>query len=115
MREARLRAWLLPSQPAVTEAELRAMLGLSASDLAVESRDAITFSLAILRDIYPDDGDVRRWLAAPRHGFGGTTAIELFRRGLHATVTAALVNAWHQSWRSEWQDDTIDCPFTLAS
>lgn len=106
--EARLRTWLQPNRRSVRDAQFRAMFDLGASEVSPACRDAMTFVLAVLRDIYPDDDDVRRWLTARRHAFDGANAIERLARGDHAVVTDAVVHAWQQLWRLESREDTIE-------
>jgi hypothetical protein len=113
--EERLRAWLTPKARPATAAELRVFFDVDADALSRECRDAMTFALVVLRDLYADDEDVSRWLDAARDGFDGASATDLLRRGEGWEVTAAVVRAWYHSWRREAREDTIDLVLALTT
>ncbi len=74
MDEELLAAWLLP-----------------------EGGDALTFALAILRDIYADDAAVWQWLSSYRAEFGGASGLQLIQRGDGNSVKVALVRLWNRT------------------
>jgi len=59
------------------------------------SAESTGFALALLRDLYTDDADIREWLGKGRSEFHGLTAAELLRAGRADEVEALLVRQWN--------------------
>ena len=89
MTKHELEMWLCgPDASAPTPAEIAATLGVpldaigDTTLLRVADRlRAVRFTLAVLRDVFPDDADVRRWLRTPRAEFGERSGLELLLAG----------------------------------
>ena len=71
------------------------MVHLGRVELDVWLGEPDDFVLAVLRDIYSDETDVRRWLNTPHNEFGGRTAVELLSVGRVAEVESILVERWN--------------------
>lgn len=103
MDREQLLAWLCgPDAPVPTPAEVAAMLGLSwrrVEDTALlrvaDRLCAARFTLAVLRDVFVDDADVRAWLQSPRPELGGRTAVDLLMAGEVRRVEALAAREWH--------------------
>ena len=72
------------------------MVHLGRAELDVWLGEPDDFVLAVLRDIYEREAEVRRWLNTPFSRFGGFSAVELLSSGRHAEVEAALVEQWNE-------------------
>ena len=104
MNKHELEIWLCgPDAPALTPAEIAAVLGLPVEAIAdttllrvADRRRALQFTLAVLRDVFPDDEDVRRWLRTPRAEFGGLCGLELLFAGRLRAVEDLAVREWHR-------------------
>jgi hypothetical protein len=72
-----------------------AMVLLGRQELDVWLGEPDDFVLAVLRDIYPNDADVRRWLNTPHNELGGTTAVDLLSTGRVREVESILVEHWN--------------------
>jgi len=59
------------------------------------SAESTGFAMALLRDLYTDDADVRAWLGRGRSEFQGLTAAQLLRAGRADEVEALLVRQWN--------------------
>ena len=75
----------------MTEQELRAWLATSESPSFTDD----AFVLALLRDIYIEEDQVRHWLDEPRRELGGETARVLLARGNGDAVRRAAVRHWN--------------------
>ncbi len=98
----RLRA-LRGCELGFTEAEIADLLGVSlevigdTTLLRVADRlCAVRFTLAVLRDVFPDDDAVRRWLRTPRSEFGGRSGLELVLAGRLRAVEELAMREWHR-------------------
>ena len=104
MNRQELETWLCgPDAPTPTPVEIAAVLGLSLDTIAdttlLRSFDrlrALRFTLAVLRDVYTDDCDIRLWLLAPRAELGERRALDLLRAGRIAPVEELAVREWHE-------------------
>jgi hypothetical protein len=56
---------------------------------------ALQLTLAVLRDVFPADLDVWRWLETPRRELGGMTARAAFVSGRCADVERLAVDTWN--------------------
>jgi hypothetical protein len=72
-----------------------AMVLLGRQELDVWLGEPDDFVLAVLRDIYPNEADVRRWLNTPHNELGGTTAVDLLSTGRVREVESILVEHWN--------------------
>ncbi|HKG90282.1 MAG TPA: antitoxin Xre/MbcA/ParS toxin-binding domain-containing protein [Gemmatimonadaceae bacterium] len=98
-----LLAWLCgPDAPVPTPAEIASILGLSwdrvrdSTLLRVAGRlCAARFTLAVLRDVFVDDDEVREWLRAPRAELGGRCAVDLLMAGDVRPVEELAAREWH--------------------
>ena len=104
MTKEQLESWLCgPEAPAPTSAEIAAVLGVPVEAIAdttllrvADRRRALRFTLAVLRDVFTDDEDVRSWLRTPREELGGRSALELLRAGRLRAVEDLAVREWHR-------------------
>jgi hypothetical protein len=71
------------------------MVLLGRQELDVWLGEPDDFVLAVLRDMYADESDVRRWLNTPHNELGGRSAVELLSVGRHADVECLLVEHWN--------------------
>lgn len=71
------------------------MVTLGRQDLDVWLGEPEDFVLAVLRDIYENDAEVRLWLHTPRPQLGGQSPTELLSRGRTAEVESILVEEWN--------------------
>jgi hypothetical protein len=71
------------------------MVTLRRQDLDVWLGEPDDFILAVLRDIYPDEIAVKRWLNSPNGDLGGRAPVDLISAGHAADVESALVDHWN--------------------
>jgi hypothetical protein len=71
------------------------MVNLGRQDLDVWLGEPDDFVLAVLRDIYSEDFEVKRWLNTPHDGLGGHPAIDLLSAGRVSEVESVLVEHWN--------------------
>lgn len=71
------------------------MVHLRRQDLDVWLGEPDDFVLAVLRDMYAEESDVKRWLNTPHDGLGGKTAVDLLSAGRVAEVESVLVEQWN--------------------
>jgi hypothetical protein len=96
MRKQRLEAWLCgANDQEPTPTEIAILLGTEPETVAAPLARSIRFVLAVLRDVYPDEATVWRWLCRPRREFGGACAADLLRTGRAAEVEALVVQEWN--------------------
>lgn len=55
------------------------------------------FIVAVLRDVFPDDGLVRRWLRTPRVEFDGLCGRDLLWSGQAGAVERLALREWHEA------------------
>ena len=104
MNKEELELWLCgPDAPVPTPAAIAALLGVPLEAIAdttllrvADRRRALRFTLAVLRDVFPDDAEVRAWLRTPRAECGGRSALELLRAGRLRVVEDLAVREWHR-------------------
>jgi Protein of unknown function (DUF2384) len=92
-----------PDVLAPTPAQIAAVLGVpldaigDTTLLRVADRlRSVRFTLAVLRDVFTDDADVRLWLRTPRAEFGELCALELLLAGRMRAVEDLAVREWHR-------------------
>ena len=71
------------------------MVHLGRQELDVWLGEPDDFVLAVLRDMYADEADVKRWLNAPHDELGGRAAVDLLSVGRIAEVESFLVEHWN--------------------
>ena len=71
------------------------MIHLGREDLDVWLGEPDDFVLAVLRDIYADEADVKRWLNTPHNELGGRAAVDLLSAGQIREVESILVEHWN--------------------
>lgn len=71
------------------------MVHLGRQELDVWLGEPDDFVLAVLRDIYADEADVKRWLNTPHNELGGRSAVDLLSSGRVAEVESILVEWWN--------------------
>ena len=72
-----------------------AMVLLGRHELDVWLGEPDDFVLAVLRDIYADEAEVKRWLNTPHDQLGGSTAVDLLSTGRLREVESILVEHWN--------------------
>ena len=104
MTSEQLELWLCGREQALpTAREIASALGLrfeAIEDTTLlrvsERRRTIRFLLALLRDQFATDRDVRAWLRAPRVELAGRPPIEALFGGRLGEVEALAVADWHR-------------------
>ena len=71
------------------------MVHLGRQELDVWLGEPEDFVLAVLRDIYPDEDAVIRWLNTPHNELRGSTAIDLLSAGRLREIESILVEHWN--------------------
>jgi len=71
------------------------MIQLGRQELDVWLGEPDDFILAVLRDIYDHEADVKRWLNTPHAQLAGRTAVDLISAGRVAEVESALIEYWN--------------------
>ena len=75
--------------------KVSAMVHLGRQELDVWLGEPDDFVLAVLRDIYVDEWEVKRWLNTPHNELGGRSAVDLLSAGCVADVESVLVEHWN--------------------
>jgi hypothetical protein len=105
MERHELEQWLCgPDVAPYAPAFVATALGISSS-LVVDttfSRAAsrvvsLRFTLAVLRDAFPDDADLTGWLETPHHELDGSSPTDALRGGRCAIVETLAVQAWNDA------------------
>jgi hypothetical protein len=104
MDRLELERWLCdyavaPTPPAVIATALGLPAGTFADTtlLRVACRvRSLRLTLELLRDTFPDDADVRRWLWTPHDGLDGWTPRLALMQGRVEAVTSLAVQAWNE-------------------
>lgn len=71
------------------------MVHLGRQELDVWLGEPDDFVLAVLRDIFEQEVDVKRWLNTPHNELGGRSAVDLLSAGQIAKVESVLVQQWN--------------------
>ena len=71
------------------------MVLLGRQELDVWLGEPDDFVLAVLRDIFASESDVRRWLNTPHNELGGRSAVDLISAGRIEEVESVLVEHWN--------------------
>jgi hypothetical protein len=58
---------------------------------------SLRFTLAVLRDAFADDGEMRRWLDTPRLELGGCSPTHALLAGRCESVETLAVQAWNDA------------------
>lgn len=104
MTRLELEQWLCGDRTRLpTAAEIARLLGLAPyTARGVPLADVVRrvargwFAVVVLRDVFGDDRDVRRWLRAPRAEFAGRCALDLLWAGETRAVEDLAVREWHR-------------------
>ncbi len=95
MRQHELEMWLCSDGDEGPAAVDVAILGADPAALSPEAIRSIGFVLAVLRDMYPDDAAVWRWLWRPRPDLGYARAADLLLAGDAARVESLVTYQWN--------------------
>ena len=104
MTRLELEQWLCGDRTRLpTAAEIAGLLGLAPYTARGVALAGVVrhvargwFAVVVLRDVFGDDRDVRRWLRSPRAELGGRCALDLLWAGETRTVEELAVREWHQ-------------------
>ncbi|HKO15419.1 MAG TPA: antitoxin Xre/MbcA/ParS toxin-binding domain-containing protein [Gemmatimonadaceae bacterium] len=104
MNRRELERWLCgPDVRGPDPAEIARLLGVPLDDIGdttllrtVRRLRAVRFVLAVLRDVYADDGDVRRWIRKPRAELENRRALDLLLAGRAREVEELVLREWHR-------------------
>jgi hypothetical protein len=104
MTRQELETWLCGGRtPVITPAEIAAVLGVPLDEIddttllrVAERLAGVRFTIAVLRDVYPDDPSVGRWLRVPRAELGGGTGVDFLRAGRAGPVEELAMREWHR-------------------
>ena len=104
-RARMLEQWLCdPALPAPTLDEVRGAFGVRFGDRDAADAERLAmqlrFSLAILRDVFPTDEKVRRWLRAPRLELGGERPLDLLLAARIARLEQCALHEWSRASES---------------
>jgi hypothetical protein len=95
---SQLKDWLSGSyEPSISDVTMRALLGADAAQIPDEHRRAMSFVLAVLRDLYTEDLEVARWLTISRAELGGRSATQALVSGSARDVESLVVREWNRS------------------
>lgn len=71
------------------------MVRLGRQELDVWLGEPEDFVLAVLRDLFESDAEVRRWLNTPQSQLGGVAAVDMLSAGRSAEVESLLIEQWN--------------------
>ena len=105
MERHELEQWLCgPDVPPLSPAAVARALGLPTSLLvdttfvrATSRVSSMRFVLAVLRDAFADDADIREWLEASRDALDGCCPTNALLAGRCDLVEALAVQAWNEA------------------
>lgn len=95
MRQHELEMWLYGDGDDGPTAIDVAILGADPAALSARAIRSIGFVLAVLRDMYPNDAAVWRWLWRPRPDLGYARAADLLLAGDGARVESLVTFQWN--------------------
>lgn len=98
VRRDDLERWLGdPGRPPSLD-EMASVFGLAFDppDADAPPAERLRFTFAVLRDAFPDDGAVRRWLRAPGAERGGELPLDLLLSGRVERLEELAVLAWNR-------------------
>ena len=120
MTRQELEMWLCgPDAPVLAPAEIAAALGLSMLDVgdstflrAADRLRGLCFTVAVLRDLFPTDADVRAWMHRPHLELNGRRPIDVVRAGGVRAVGELASEHWrrpadahsHAGAREWWEE-----------
>jgi hypothetical protein len=104
VRPDELERWLCdPAAPAPSADDAACTLGLSFDAAPREDAAALLrrlrFTIAVLRDAFPNDGGVRRWLRTPAAALGGRRPLDLLLRERIDQLEELAVREWNATPR----------------
>ena len=102
VRHDELARWLCaPATPSPSLDDMACVFGLSFDTPGADAGGGLPphrlrLTLAVLRDAFPTDGEVRRWLRAPDAARGGQRPLDLLLAGRAAELEALAVREWNR-------------------
>jgi len=104
MTKQELEMWLCgPDAPLLAPAEIAAALGLSMHDVgdstllrAADRLRGLCFTVAVLRDLFPTDAEVRAWMRRPHLELNGRRPIDVVRAGGVRPVGELAAEHWRR-------------------
>ena len=104
MTRQELEMWLCgPDAPVLAPADIAAALGLSMQDVgdstllrAADRLRGLCFTVAVLRDLYPTDEEVRAWMRRPHLELNGRRPIDVVRAGGVRPVGELAAEHWRR-------------------
>jgi len=91
-----LERWLCGDHSRPATADVAALLGAT-EELRPSQEQSLRFVLAVLRDIYPDDATVWRWLCEPHRDLGDAPPADLIRADRAAPLESLVVAKWNDA------------------
>ena len=96
----KLERWLCgPDAPPSSLDRIAAAFGVpmaTARPLEDSAVERLRFTLMVLRDAFPDDWEMRRWLREPSMELEGIAPLDLLLRGSVDQLEALAVIAWNR-------------------
>jgi hypothetical protein len=98
IHKRQLEAWLVGTyERPITAPTMETLLDVDAETVPAVRRRSMRFVLAVLRDMFRDDRDVRGWLQEARPELGGASAADMLLKGSTEAVESCVVREWNQS------------------
>lgn len=110
-----LKRWLCdPASPAPTLQEIEeafdVRFGVRESKEADDLASRLELTVATLRDLFPTDAAVRRWLRAPHFDLGGERPMDLLLGLRLARLEQCALQAWSSASQSVTSFGDDSCP-----
>ena len=110
-----LKQWLCdPATPAPSLEEIEeafdVRFGAREAEEAGDLASRLQLTLAILRDLFPTDAAVRRWLRAPQLKLGGERPLDLLLAARIARLEQCALHAWSSASQSLTSFGDDSCP-----
>ena len=104
MERDELERWLCgPDVPPAPPCVIATALGLPTAELSdttllrtARRVRALRLTLAVLRDAFPDDADVREWLEAGHDALAGLAPLDAILAGRENAVADLAIAAWNE-------------------
>jgi hypothetical protein len=96
IEKRQLETWLVGSyERPVAAASIGELLGIDEEFVPAVRRRSMRFVVAVLRDMFSDDCQVKAWLSQVRSELGNTSASESLLTGSTEAVEALAVDDWN--------------------